>query len=995
MSKRKFYLVNNWEAGYRHGTTFTANGLETETYDKQYTISGSNLPLAMTSSNNLVTLTEQGYKIAIKNTAASTQTTTIKGFYDNLDVKQLYRVVVNITDSIIESPENVDSVKEALDAVSGTTPSSKLPFNLRYEAYGLQGLFDFTGSNAITLTMPAGATWYLYATDGGYMAIDRFMKQRRPVAELESDPALRQSYYITELFKYNKLEDIQQFFLPLVDAIDLKAPDTSVDLTAYVASSDVETYDFSTPATQWFPIDQAPSIVTRSKPYFRFKLMMPVDKIVAATKVGYAIFTNYGYAEPSSLFLTASDVEQTVYRPNFQVKIGSEDFTQYVDSISAGSVVIQMRKIDENRNPIFMKDVTIMLDGVVVDSGRVTGISKQEAPNSIAYTITYTNYRALLGTTYQDNAFAFNAAPKDLTTVPFANEFEFINYIVNYSPAANGVILNSEKHNSLRSLSFWSDAYDTVNRIGGMGFSDSPDKWVQFYTNSQKISLETIEQVANANRLTAEVTHTGNVILSDLIPHDDCTLEFNSSYHKDETSLLSKCTHRYHDYVSITDGRETHTYVPDHRLYVPDVSYDAMQAASVVRVNGTTGKNQIALSATEQYIGTIKGFDKGTAEYVAAGSEINYRTELTTREPSDKFRLAFFTKNSDTQANEQTLLKGTPKVEGWENVTYESDQGGLFQPSIQSAPAGLKIEQKWVSGSLTYEDGDFNDMYGVKFLEVKISTDDLRDEPVRQGLLGAFIGFIVAIAAVAVIAATGGAGITLLAPLAGGISLGFGGMIAGGTALGFALGVGNGSFVSKINVLLPLKIKGIPAISAHQEYQETPLIGLPENKWFPKWAKGAYQEVLEAKDNLGIEPKVVDNPFIVSLTNYKQPNMSDYSDINKYKSAIRYNSYNKELHNIVASGLTLREWLKARNVTLRYAGNPNWFPYQFIAIAKPPVYGTTITEYEYFYTLGPQSTTISVGGEVTTEISAAYVGSSSGNTDIRYMEVLNNSLTLN
>lgn len=991
MSKRKFYLVTNWESGVKHGTIFTANGLETETYDRQYRIEDKPgtvddiLPFSLTSSNPNVTLKEAGYKIQIINNTGTSQPTTIRGFYDNLDVKQLYRIVVNSIDSIAESPVQ-----------TGTGQAQSTESYLKYEAFGLQGLFDFSKPDTeIKLTMPANTTWYLYATDGGYMSIDRFKLQRRPVMELEADPKERVSYYITELFRYNKLEDIQKFFLPLVDATDIKNPDKSVPITALVASASIDSFDFTASTVQWLPIEQAPSIVNRSKPYFRFKIILPTDRVVAATKIGYAIHTEYGYAETASLYTTIADVEQTVYRPNFQVFIAGKDMTQWVDTVSAGQVTLQIRKIDETRSPIYMQNISVFLDNTTVDSGRITGVTKVEYPNSITYMLKYATYRQLLGANYQDNVFAFNVAPSDITTVPFANEFEYINYIVNYSPASNGVILNTDKFKNMRAMSFWTDQYDTINRTGGMGFGDAPDKWIHYYTNAQKLTLEQIELVANANRLTAEVTHTGSVILSDLIPHDECTLEFDPLlYHKDQSSILSKCTHRYHDYLYTNEnGTELHSYIPDHRLYTPEVNYDVMQSASIVRVNGTTGKNQTAFTPTEQYIGTVKGFDKGATEYVQPGQELNYRTQLTTRQPSDFFRIAFFTKNTLTSANEQTLLKGTPKVEGWENVTYETDKGGLFQPSIQSAPAGLKVDQKWINGTLEYEDGDFDDVYGVKFLEVNISTDDLKDEPIRQGFFGALIGFVIALVVVATIAIPGG-----LALMAGTVGvLGYGGTIAAGTALGFVLGAANGEFVSKINVQLPLKVKGIPAITAHQEYQEAPLIGLPDGKWFPKWARGAYQEMLQAKDNLGIETKVVDNPYVVSLTSYSQPNSADFggSTTQAYRDAVKYSMYHKDMHNIVASGLTLREWLKARAVSLRYAGNPNWFPYQFIAIAKPAVDSTFITEYEYFYTLGPQSTSITVGGEITTEIQAAYIGSSSGNTDIRFMELLNNSLTLN
>lgn len=994
MSKRKFYLVSNWELGIRIGTVITANGLETETYDKVYRVSNAagtaddNVPFAITSSNPNVTLAEAGYKIQIINNTASEQTTTIKGFYDNLDLAQLYRVVVNKTDTINDT--------QVTDG-QGTGFSTAGASNLAYEAYGLQGLFDFTtDAKAIQLRIPAHTTWYLYATDGGYLSVERFKRMRRPVVELKANPSERVSYYITELFRYNKLENIQQFFLPLVDATDLKSPDKSVSIEAYVASASTADADFTGNNVTWYPIEQAPSIVTRTNPYFRFKIILPADRVVSATKLGYAIATEYGYAEPSSLYITVADVEQTVYRPNFQILVGLQDVTQWVDSCGGGSLRLNIRKIDESRTSFYMEKLTIILDNVVVESGRITGISKTEAPNAVSYDLRYNTYRELLGAAYQDNTFAFNSAAADVSTLPFANEFEYINYIVNYSPASNGIILNSDKHRNLRAMNFWTDQYDYVNRIGGMGFGDSPDKWIHFYTSSQKLTLEQIENVANANRLTAEVTHTGNLILADLIPHDECTLEFNTTlYNKDPNSLLSKCTHVYHDYVSEVDGQTTHTYIPDHRLYTPEVNYDLMQSASLVRVNGTTGKNQVTLSPNMQYVGTIKGFDKAQAEYVAAGTEINYRTELTCREPSDFFRLAFFTKNTVTGNNEQTVLKGQPRVEGWESVTYETDKGGIFQPSIQSAPAGLKIEQKWVNGNLEYEDGDFDDVYGIKFLEVTISTDDLRDEPARQGLMGAIMGFMVAVAIVIAIAATGGAAIPFIIAGSTVASISFTTAIVGGTVLGFVLGAANGTFASKINVQLPLKIKGIPAISAHQEYQETPLIGLPDGRWFPNWAKNAYQEILQAKDNLGVEAKVIDNPFIVSLFNYKQPEPSDFTNTQDYKAAVKYNSYNKDLHTIVASGLTLREWLKSRSVTLQYAGNPNWYPYQFIAIAKPPVIGSTITEYEYFYTLGPQTTSINVGGEVSTEVSAAYVGSSSGNTDVRYLEVLNNSLTMN
>lgn len=959
-----YYLLNNWSAGIFNNCKYTANGLEVAY--TQATVNQSTVGL--TSSNPTVTIKAVGNKISLYNASTSSITTTISGKYDNQDYRQEYKIAV--------------SANTAADPKEYTVLDPK--YFVGSTEYQL-GTISFS----FTITIPAGKEFFVIATSGQLLGVSRFYTHRVPPAS---------SSYITELFRVKKTESIATMFLPLIEGYDLTNPKVNVPMIVEVASFANNTGD-GTVAT-WVPIKDAVTTITAAKPYFRFKVTFPQNKIAAVSKIGYGIATNFAYSEPITLSVTKSDVDVTAYRPNFKVFIGYKDYTRYVESCSAGNMTLNLRKVEEDFTAFYYKKVTVYLDGIEVDGGVITRINRSEYPNSVSYGINYTSYRELLGSSYVDNTFAFNSAQKTTNTLPFTNEFEFINYIVNYSPASNGVIINTDYSKEFRSFKFWTDEFSQVDKTGGMGFSSDPDKWIQNYISNQKMGLEVIEQVANANMLTAEVTHSGNLILSELIPSKNKTLGFGADYHKDATSLLSVATHRYNDYS------EDHLYIPDYRLYTPDVSYDAIQAGAIIHVSGTTGLGQSVISPEEQDIGVMRGFDTGKAEYVSPGETYNYKTQLTYREPRDKVNFTFVAKNTKLSNLEQTALVGVPKIKGLENTTYTGNAGNVIQPSILSAEFGVKLEHRWLSSTLDYiEETDSDDVYGVTQLALDIWTDDLKDEPARQTGLGLLIGIGIALLIGAAIMVAGPASIPFIGSLvtvagtsatvgAAAGAIYWGALVGAGAALGAGLGYVSGTS-SKVDVMLPIKVQGIPAIKAHQEsYVETPLIALPEPKYFPKWAPKAYQEILLNKQALGTETRVVSNPYVVNLSGYKPVIRKDGESIESFQLREERNPYRSDLAQYVASGLTLKEWLRGRTVTLKYIGNPNWFPNQFIAVARQPNnIDNKIEAFEYFYTLGAQSSTINVGGDTSTEIQAAYIGTgylnhTTENTDIRHMNLL-------
>lgn len=957
-----YYLISNWSSGIFNNCKYTSNGLEVE-YTTNSVSSGS---YGITVSSPAIKINALGKKISLSNTTSADVIATVSGSYDNLDSRIEYLVAIASDNSSEASYNSLDPKYHIASTARG---------------YGTIG-FNFS------VRIPANKQVFLLASSGQYLPLDRFYVQR-------SSPS--DAYYITETLRLKKSEDVNSMFMPLAEAYDLSNPKLSVNVKIEIAV--FSTSDHDPNSAVWKPVTAAASLINKSTPYFRFKVTFPPGKLVAISKIGYAIASNFAYTEPVNLMTTSADVEFTVYRPNFKVFIGSKDYTRYVESCNSGSITMNIRKVDEDFTPFYYQKVSIYLDGTVVDGGVITRLTKVEYPNAVTYGVTYTSYRDLLGASYIDNAFAFNSAKIDINNLPFANEFEFINYVINYSPASNGVIINTQFPKEFRSLKLWSDDFNQVNKTGGMGFANSPDRWTQFYIGNQKLGLEVIEQVANANQLTAEVTHAGNVILSDLIPHKDKTLHFGADYHNDQTSILSVCTHRYNDYS------DNHTYIPDYRLHIPDVSYDALQSGALVHVNGTSGLGQTVMNPTEQYIGVIKGFDTGKPEYEAPGNPYKYSTQLTYSHPREKVSFTFAANNQKTNTVEQTALGGSPKIEGLENVTYTSNAGNVIQPTILDAAHGVKLEHRWINGTLGYkQDTEDDDVYGITQLAMEIWTDDLKDEPVRQAGIGLAVGIGAALLIGALIFFAGPAAIPVVGGLfsagaaaATGAAAGvyWGALVGVGAVAGAALGTVSGTS-SKVDIMLPIKVKGVPLIKAHQEdFVETHLVGIPNPKYFPKWAESAYQEVLRNKEALGTETKIVNNPYVVNLSGYKKPKQSKNETDKEFAFRSANHIYREDLAEVVASGLTLQEWMKGREVSLRYVGNPGWFPHQFIAIAKQPTRAQDgkVYAYEYFYTLGAQSTSINVGGEVNTEIKAAYIGTGflngvEKNTDIRGMNLL-------
>jgi hypothetical protein len=830
-----YYLISNWAAGIFSNCKYTSNGLEVESTTATSTTASTTYGINVGS--NAIKISALGSKIALSNPTAGNITTTISGTYDSLDPRLEYRIAVSL--------ESTDTTYNSLDPKYFLAST-----NTGY------GVMNFS----LVVTIPAGKRAFLIATSGQYLALDRFYIKRT---------APSNAYYITEILRLKKTEDISSLFLPLVEAYDISNPKIAVNVEIQVASFSSSTHDTSN--ISWQPITSAINIINANTPYFRFRVLFPANKLVAVTKIGYAIASNFAYTEPVNLMTTQADVEFTVYRPSFKVFIGSKDFTRYVESCSNGSIVLNIRKVDEDFTTFYYKKVSIYLDGTTVDGGVVTRLNRVEYPNAVTYTINYTSYRDLLGASYVDSAFAFNTAKIDLNNLPFTNEFEFINYIINYSPASNGIIINTPYPKEFRSLKLWSDDFNQVNKTGGMGFANSPDKWTQFYIGNQKLGMEIIEQVANANQLTSEVTHTGNVILSELIPHRDKTLAFNTSYNKDTSSLLSMCTHRYNDYG------DSHNYIPDYRLHIPDVNYDALQTGALVHVNGTTGLGQSIINPTEQYVGVIKGFDTGKMEISEPGNSYDYKTQLTHSQPRDKVSFRFAARNKEGNNLEQTALGGTPKIVGLENTTYTSNAGNVIQPTILDAAHGVKLDYKWVNSTLAYtEETDTDDVYGITQLDLEIWTDDLKDEPARQTGIGLAVGvaaalligaaiFLMGPAAVPVIGGLFSAGVGAATGAAAGVY--WGALIGVGAGAGALLGFVSGTS-SKVDITLPIKVKGVPLIKAHQEdYVETPLVGIPNPKYFPKWAENSYQEILINKEALGTETRIVLIPVFRSLRN--------------------------------------------------------------------------------------------------------------------------------
>lgn len=150
----------------------------------------------------------------------------------------------------------------------------------------------------------------------------------------------------------------------------------------------------------------------------------------------------------------------------------------------------------------------------------------------------------------------------------------------------------------------------------------------------------------------------------------------------------------------------------------------------------------------------------------------------------------------------------------------------------------------------------------------------------------------------------------------------------------------------------------------HGEWETKELRGKANAAYVPKWLPDMMQEASDIRRRFGFEIREENNPYVTSLVGY--PPEASPAAQHEWET----------LPDRVATGMTIKEYLKSRQTELRYCGNAAWVPNQFVAIAKPPMtgVGTKIQSWEVYFTLDCGTIDITVGGEINHVVKAAYLG---------------------
>lgn len=149
-----------------------------------------------------------------------------------------------------------------------------------------------------------------------------------------------------------------------------------------------------------------------------------------------------------------------------------------------------------------------------------------------------------------------------------------------------------------------------------------------------------------------------------------------------------------------------------------------------------------------------------------------------------------------------------------------------------------------------------------------------------------------------------------------------------------------------------------------------PLVGRFDETYVPRWLPDVGARIEAAKALKPRKAKRINNPFVAEIGhNYavQVPSWVSASDFNKNRVSAA---------NHLATWLTVREFLKTRQVELAFAGAQHWVPGQFIAIARRPEggEGAPVTRVDVLLVMEMSRADARVGAEAWVKARCAYVG---------------------
>lgn len=288
------------------------------------------------------------------------------------------------------------------------------------------------------------------------------------------------------------------------------------------------------------------------------------------------------------------------YVPRVEVNVGGKDVSDLFSSVGDGQLVLGITR-ETHLPELRGSQVSVLLDGEIVDSGTVAGLSRKPSSGASQLEITYLRTDQLLSAT--TNNFPAGMAARDtnvkvsnnklvtigqsalsnaMPNLPFNDEGGFLLTILGNSPGQAKIIMDTVR--SFRTLNFWQDTQNLTDGTGGLAFQEQSE-WMQHYGENSRVGMSTIEQVCHANMMSVFGLEDGNLLVSELIPVPKMTLPEIVQQKSVDGKMRSSAYLRFHD----EDGK----FVPDYRLYVPDRRTDVSDISPLVEVVGTSGPAQI------------------------------------------------------------------------------------------------------------------------------------------------------------------------------------------------------------------------------------------------------------------------------------------------------------------------------------------------------------------------------------------------------------------